>query len=169
MTHQFLEDAHRHPLRRHAGAEGVPEVVEPNGANICTAERGLEAFEQLGAVDRVAGLRVREHEIVVSLELRVLEQQFELGRDPARERDAPSRALGLWRTELAADVVAPHADPPRAPVDVSPAQGKQLALAHPGHGGGQVHHALDAAERILGNRTQQRLDLICLEGVQVVA
>jgi hypothetical protein len=30
----------------------MPQVVEANGANICTAQRGLEALEQLRAVDR---------------------------------------------------------------------------------------------------------------------
>jgi len=83
--------------------------VKPNGANICTAERGLEALEQLGAVDRPAGLRVREHEVVVTLPPRLLGQELQLSGHAARERDSPGGPFRLWSAELAADEVAPHA------------------------------------------------------------
>jgi hypothetical protein len=110
---------------------------------------------------------VREHQVVVPLPSRVLGQQLQLGGDAAGQRDAAGGALGLRRAELAADEVAPHADPPRGPVDVAPAQREQLALAHPRHRRSQVHHALDAAEPVVRNRAQQRLDLLGLEEVDV--
>ena len=53
------------------------------------------------------------------------------------------------------------------PVDVAPAQPEQLALAHPGHRRGQVHHALDPAEGVIGHGAQQRLDLLGVEEANI--
>jgi hypothetical protein len=51
--------------------------------------------------------------------------------------------------EAAADVVPPHPDAMREAVDVRPAQCKQVALAHAGHRGREVEHAIDAAGHVV--------------------
>jgi hypothetical protein len=63
-----------------------------------------------------------EHKVGVALVERRLEQAVQLATENVGERDAARGALGLGRAELAAHEVAAHADPPRSPVDVAPAQ-----------------------------------------------
>jgi hypothetical protein len=141
--------------------------VEAHLADAAGTQSGLEALEQLRAVDGLAGVRVREDELVVAAPQRFLVQEVELAGEPVGERHAARRALGLGRAELAAHVGPPHPHAARGPVDVAPAQPEQFALAHAGHRGREVHPALDAAKVVVRYRAQQRLDVLGLEVADV--
>ena len=58
----------------------MPNVVEANRADPAMREGGLEALEQAGAADRLAGVRMREHEVAVASVTRLLIQPVELTR-----------------------------------------------------------------------------------------
>jgi hypothetical protein len=49
------------------GGEGVAEVVEADGSYAGVAAGGLEALGDFAAVERVAGLRVGEDEVIVAV------------------------------------------------------------------------------------------------------
>ena len=67
----------------------MPQIVEPDFANARVLERRSEMPEELRAVDRSAGVRMREDEIFVGLVARGLEQQLELAGNVVRQRDTP--------------------------------------------------------------------------------
>ena len=58
---------------------------------------------------------------------------------------------------------APDADLARRPVDVTPAQPEQLALACAGHRRGEVQGSLDGAQDVVGDGAQKRLELGLVE------
>jgi hypothetical protein len=53
---------------------------------------------------------------------------------------------------LAADERVANADPPGRPIDVAPAQPKQLGLAQPGHRRGQYQDPQDRSKNVRGRR-----------------
>ena len=112
----------------------------------------LKRLRQLRGVERRAGVRVAEDEVVVGLEGAARVVALELGGDAVGQRHGAARAAATsaCRTRRARSC-APHAHPAGAPVDVAPAQREQLALAQPGHRGGQVQRALDRAEVVVGD------------------
>ena len=55
----------------------------------------------------------------------------------------------------------------RPPVDVLPAQGDQLALAHAGHRGGQVKGVLGGAEVVVRDGAEQGVELVEVEVADV--
>jgi len=83
-------------------------------------------------------------------------------RRAGRHRDG-SAAVRLRRVECPAREALGDAHAAGAPVDVAPAQGKELALAQTGHGRGQVERALEGAEGIGGHRAPDGLELLGLQ------
>src|SRR3954470_2944321 len=67
------------------------------------------------------------------------------------------------RVELTARKALGDTHAAGGPVDVAPAQGKQLALAQPRHGRSQVQRALDRAECIGRYGTQDGVELLWLQ------
>ena len=76
VAHPFLERSERNAGRCHAGAEGVAQVVETHFSDPRARKIPLEAFENCPASQRLAAVRVAEHEVVVGLEGRALEPSF---------------------------------------------------------------------------------------------
>lgn len=72
---------------------------------------------------------------------------------------------------MAADVVAPNPDPLRAPIDISPAQGQQLALAQAGHRRGEEYREVGVAKRfgLCVDRGEEGLQLVLIQEVDVGA
>ena len=122
----------RVPLRRRRGRGGPSTPATsasarrppPSACRTCGAGRGRRcdssscaassAFrippQDPGLVQRLAGRRVGEHEVVVGLPARLLEQPLELAADLVGHRDATRRPLRLRGAELAEHPVLPHAD-----------------------------------------------------------
>jgi hypothetical protein len=72
VPHPLLQRSERHlARRRHAGAEGVSEVVETDDAHAGALARTLKALSDVGAIERLAGDGMAEHQIVVLREERV--------------------------------------------------------------------------------------------------
>ena len=92
---------------------------------------------------------------------------LELGGNAIGHRYGATGASALGRRVLAAGVAAPDTDQAGAPVDVAPAQRGQLALAEPCHGGGEPEHAIGRTEKVVGRGTQQRLELLAVEEMDV--
>ncbi len=65
VPHHLLQGSHRYALRGELSAERVAEVVKADLAAPHGAQRSLEALEELGAVDRLARVRVRKYEILI--------------------------------------------------------------------------------------------------------
>ena len=86
VAHPLLKRAQRDAGRRHPSAEGMAKVVETNGAYARGVERVLEAPHELRMVEDLAGLRVAEHEVVISSVRRTLVVQFELRADAISHR-----------------------------------------------------------------------------------
>ena len=101
--------------------------------------------------------RVGEDEVVVGL----VAERGKCASSSAATRSASGterrRALRLGRAELAAHVVAPHADPPGEPVDVdaSAARAARLDAARSWRRSGTA--AVDGPSRVVGHGAQQRL------------
>jgi hypothetical protein len=55
----------------------VAEIVEADLADVRGSQRGVEALQQLGAIDRLAGLGVGEDEVIVVRPPRLLREQLE--------------------------------------------------------------------------------------------
>jgi hypothetical protein len=72
---------------------------------------------------------------------------FEIGR----QWDAASAAPRLRRLELATDVRLTNSHFACAPVEITPAQSKKLALAQTSHRGHQVERPLDPAQCVVGS------------------
>ena len=107
------------------------------------AARGLEALGHLRAVQRGAGLRVREHELAIPAILGALGPSIQLARKPVGHRHrAPCRQVRL----AIRGVLTPHervadTDALSSPIDIPPAQPEQLRLAQTGHRSSQHHNA----------------------------
>jgi hypothetical protein len=100
------------------------------------------------AIERLAGLRMAEHEIAIVGVVGALAQVAERERDPLGHRHRPARPGRLRVAELAADEGGDHADLARVEVDVAPTEPEQLALPEARHRCGQVQGRLDPPERI---------------------
>ena len=70
---------------------------------------------------------------------------------------------------MAADVVLSHSDLACGPVDVTPAQGEELALAQPSHRGDEEERSIGGSERgLVGvDGPQERLEFLVVEEVNV--
>ena len=121
MPHPLLQRAQRHAGGGHLRPERVAQVMEPLLTDAGSPAVALEALEQLGAVERLAGVRVREDEVVVGSVGGLPVQIVERVCDAGGKRHSAARALGLRRAELAAHVVAADARLLDQPVDVAPA------------------------------------------------
>lgn len=66
LAHPLLQRPERDAGGGHAGAEGVAQLVERDRADLGVLERLAEAADELGAVERMAGLGVAEDEILVA-------------------------------------------------------------------------------------------------------
>ena len=112
------------------GGEGVAQVVKLHRAHACVFAGRLEALGDLGAVQRRARLRVREHEIVVVLVLGALRPAIQHADETIGHRHrAPGREVGLARGGvLAPDEGVADANALRHPIDIPPAQPEQLGL-----------------------------------------
>jgi hypothetical protein len=71
--------------------------------------------------------------------------------------------VGLGAVELPAGEVVGDPYSARQPIDVHPLQRQQLALAQSGQGRGQVERPLDGAQRIVGDRVYELVELAGLQ------
>jgi hypothetical protein len=84
VAHPLLQGAYvRLAARGDCGAERVAQVVEADRADAGRFQVALEALEHLGAVQRVARVRVHEREVVVALLARSADPQLEKVRTSA--------------------------------------------------------------------------------------
>jgi hypothetical protein len=123
----------------------------------------LESLQQPRALERPAAVGMAEDQVVVPLPDRVLRVALELARQAVGEWHRPRGALRLRLAELAADVTLAHAHPGGGPVDVAPAQRRQLPLAQTGHRGGEVQDPVERLEGAVRNRSQQCVELGLVE------
>jgi hypothetical protein len=152
VAHPCLQRPQRNPRRRAASTECVAKVAEANLTDAGPLQCSLEALADLSALERMAGMGVAEHKIVLGLVGRSLEQELKLTANAVGHRHGPGRESRLRRAELAADVRAHNSNLLRGPVNVPPTQPEQFALAQPGHRGGEVEGAIHAPKAILENR-----------------
>jgi hypothetical protein len=64
----------------------MPQVVEPHLADAGALQRPLEAFADLASLERMPGVRMGEHEVVLGLVGGGLEEQLELAADVVGHR-----------------------------------------------------------------------------------
>ena len=67
----------------------MPEIVDPDSAHVGTDESRLVVQADARMVERTAGVRVGEHQVVVLVPRGALVVLVELGHEPGGERDAP--------------------------------------------------------------------------------
>ena len=80
MSHPVLQGPQRRTRCRHACPEGVAQLVKRDVVDVGSHDRLLEATDELGAVKRIAGVRMAEHEVAVARVQRVLAQFAERDR-----------------------------------------------------------------------------------------
>src|SRR5215213_11597534 len=104
MAEPFLERLERHAGGGESRPEGVAEIVEPDRAHSGSLARLLEALQELGAIERLAGVGMREDEVVLAVPDSVLMEVLKLCRESERERHAARRPLRFRGSELAPHV-----------------------------------------------------------------
>ena len=86
VAHPLLERPQRHPGAGHPGPKGVAEIMEAQLTDLRSPGGSLEPLQQSGAVERVAGLRVTEDEVVVGGVSARLEVPIELAGNSIGQR-----------------------------------------------------------------------------------
>jgi hypothetical protein len=87
VTHPLLQRSQRHVARGgDARAERVPEVVETHNSDAGAATRALEALADPRSIERLAGLRVREDQVVIAGVRRVAGELLERTRELLGDR-----------------------------------------------------------------------------------
>ncbi len=150
VTEELLDRSHRLAGGGEARRECVAQVVKADHADPAVAAGLLEALCDLAAIERVAGLRVGEDEIVVAVVGGPLGPAVQFAREAVGHRHRPSRrelGLALARV-LAANEGVAYSDSLYRPVDVAPAETEQLALPKAGHRCGQDDDAEHWAEHV---------------------
>jgi hypothetical protein len=113
----------------------MSQVVEAKWPHARPLERLLEPNATLARVVRPPRLGMAEDELVVVGVSGALEVTFQLAGDAIGHRYGTAGPAALRGRVLAARVAAPDADQAGGPVDVSPPERRELALAHARHGG----------------------------------
>ena len=65
VAHPLLERSHRDASRGHARAERVAQLVEGDWCDLGALDSLLKAADELRSVERLAGVRMGEHEIAI--------------------------------------------------------------------------------------------------------
>jgi len=121
------------PRGGEVGRERVAKVVEPHDGHTSLPARGLEALGHLACVQRIARLRMREHELARGVERRPLRPPAKLLHEPVRHRYGSTRGevrLALAGM-LATDICVANPDPLRTPAGVAPAKAENLDCRRP--------------------------------------
>src|SRR5215210_6853170 len=128
--------------------------MESKRAEARPLERLLEPNATLARVVRSARVRMAEDKIVVVDVSGTLKVTFELAGGAIGHGYCANGAPALGRRVLAAGVASPDTDQAGAPVDVTPAQRGELALAKPRHGSGDPKHAVGRTEKVVSRGAQ---------------
>ena len=103
VAEELLDRAHRLPVGGQARAERVAQIVESDRGDSGSPTCRLEALGDLGAVERVAGLRVGEDEVLVGVVGRA--------RDQRSSSRASRSAIGTERRVERSDLPSAECSP----------------------------------------------------------
>ena len=140
----------------------MAQLVEGDLVDVGAPQRVLEASDELGAVKRLAGFGMAEHQLAIARVQGALPEIAESIGDTLRHRHRATGSDRFRVSELAAHVGRDDADPARVEVDVAPAEPDQLALTKSGHRRGQIQRRLDSTEGVVGVRRGEQLLELCL-------